>query len=97
MSLLNQEEKETVAFWWEHGLSFFLKDFFHAGNLDFKIEIHPHRCETGLWYSATWQDKAGQKKVVGSMRHKLLWDRVMEIHLIQQREEASHGRGSEDV
>lgn len=61
--------------------------FFHAGNLDLAIDIMPHNCQSGLWYSATWEDKDGRQRYVGSMYLKLLWERIMKAHIISQRKE----------
>lgn len=84
---LTDKEKELLAWYQENGVSYFLKDFFRAGNLDFKLEIYPRNVQSGLWYSATWQSKAGRQRHVEAQWQTLLWERVIKTHLVQQREE----------
>ncbi len=85
---LTEEEKELLQFHLEH-LNIFLKEFFHAGNWDFNLNIHSHDCASGLWYSAEWKDKEGRARRASSMYGKLCWERVIKVYLVSQRKPSS--------
>lgn len=84
---LTEEEKSQLDWYLQNGISYFLKDFFSAGNWDFYMDVHPHNCQSGLWFTATWIDKGGRQRRAAAMGMKLMWERVIKEHFAQQREE----------
>lgn len=88
MSKLTDEEQSQLEFCLQN-LSMFLKDFFAAGNWDFTLDIHPHNCQSGLWFTASWVDKEGKTRYVMAQWQKLLWERLIKDYLIQQRKVVS--------
>ncbi len=70
------EWRERVDWYTKH-LHEFLHQFWAAGNADLKMEIDPHDCATGCWFAATWTAKNGRTRRAESMRHRLLWERVI--------------------
>lgn len=81
-------DKEAFEFYLkEHGM--FFSDFWAAGNEDFNLQIEPHNCQSGRWYTATWKTKDGQKRYVTAQWHRLVWERIIKQFLADERKEAS--------
>jgi len=77
---MTQAQKEKIDFYLKYQRAF-LSDFWRAGNSELGMSLRPHDCESGTWYEFTWLDKDEHRKQVGSMWHRLAWERLVKYYL----------------